>query len=100
MSHIWLRNEDDTHERRAPLTPGDATKLVKMGYEVTIENSNLRAFTIDAYKQAGCDVVDPHSWQQAPLDAYILGLKELNDSLAPLPHQHIYFSHSYKGQFD
>ena len=44
-------------------------------------------------------MVEHGSWRSAPLDAYIIGLKELpeNDD-SPLPHTHIMFAHCFKQQ--
>jgi saccharopine dehydrogenase (NAD+, L-lysine-forming) len=44
-------------------------------------------------------VVLENSWRNAPLDAFIVGLKELpeNDT-SPLKHKHIFFGHCYKHQ--
>lgn len=39
-----------------------------------------------------------NSWPSAPNDVPIIGLKELPDSDAPLPHTHIQFAHCYKHQ--
>lgn len=44
----------------------------------------------------GCKIVDEASWPDAPLDAFIVGIKELSDEDSPLQHRHIYFGHAYK----
>ena len=47
----------------------------------------------------GCTIVDEHSWKtDAPQDAIILGLKELELSNETLTHRHIHFAHVYKEQ--
>ena len=44
-------------------------------------------------------MVESNIWKSAPLDAFIIGLKELpeNDD-SPLKHTHIMFAHCYKNQ--
>ena len=39
-----------------------------------------------------------HSWQSAPKEAIILGLKELPENIEKLEHKHIMFGHAFKGQ--
>ncbi|WP_030039609.1 Rossmann-fold NAD(P)-binding domain-containing protein, partial [Streptomyces resistomycificus] len=38
------------------------------------------------------------SWVSAPAETVVLGLKELPDEPAELPHRHIFFGHAYKRQ--
>ena len=40
-------------------------------------------------------MVPEGSWVDAPKEAFILGIKELAESLSPIPHTHIYFAHAY-----
>ncbi|MEM7208796.1 MAG: saccharopine dehydrogenase [Pseudomonadota bacterium] len=95
---IWLRAETKPQEERSALTPSSARLLLESGFEVYVERSFQAAIPTDAYSQAGCKIVTPGSWEQAPDDAYILGLKELPDDGSPLRHRHIYFAHTYKEQ--
>mgnify|MGYP006431931157 CR=1 FL=1 len=97
---IWLRAECKKFERRTPLTPQAASQLINRGIQVYVEKSPTRIFPDDEYCSAGCELVEGGSWKQAPLDAYILGLKELPSDQTPLVHKHIYFAHAYKGQSD
>lgn len=97
--HIWLRDEVKKNEKRSALSPLDAGKLISSGFKVTVEKSNTRIFKDQEYISAGCEIVQTGSWKDAPLDAYILGLKELPvSSETVFKHKHIYFAHSYKGQ--
>ena len=41
-------------------------------------------------------MVDANTWRTAPLDAYIVGVKELPEDDEPLVHKHVYFGHAYK----
>ncbi|MEW2065621.1 saccharopine dehydrogenase [Streptomyces sp. NPDC007346] len=95
---LWMRAESRPSERRAPLVPEDAARLVSQGAQITVEASAQRAFPLDDYLAAGCRTAPAGSWTAAPDDAHILGLKELPAEPADLTHRHIYFGHAYKGQ--
>ncbi|MCF2528824.1 saccharopine dehydrogenase [Yinghuangia soli] len=95
---LWLRCESRGTERRAPLVPEDAARLVSRGIRITVEESPRRVFPLDAYVAAGCTAAPEGSWTSAPAGTYILGLKELLEEPAQLRHDHIYFGHAYKGQ--
>ncbi|MFF0889750.1 saccharopine dehydrogenase [Streptomyces sp. NPDC003456] len=96
--HLWLRHEARTTERRTPIVPDDARRLVGNGVELTVEESPQRVFPTGAYEAAGCRVAPAGSWVSAPPDAVVLGLKELPDEPPELTHRHIFFGHAYKGQ--
>ncbi len=98
QSIIWLRAETKAFERRTPLTPADAVALVNAGNLVNVERSEARAYPDDEYALAGCSLVDAGTWESAPHEAFVLGLKELPESTQPLHHRHIYFAHAFKGQ--
>ncbi|MFI1355986.1 saccharopine dehydrogenase [Streptomyces sp. NPDC020898] len=95
---LWLRHESRTTERRAPLVPEDAARLVRQGVGITVEESPQRAFPLDGYVRAGCATAPAGSWAEAPGDHYVLGLKELPAEPRALRHRHISFGHAYKGQ--
>lgn len=96
--HLWLRHETRTTERRTPIVPSDARRLVRDGVTLTVEESPQRVFPTGAYEEAGCRVVEAGSWTDAPADAVIVGLKELPDGPPELTHRHIFFGHAYKAQ--
>ncbi|AYF45678.1 alanine dehydrogenase/PNT, N-terminal domain protein [Halobacteriovorax sp. BALOs_7] len=102
MTTIWLRDEDKEFEKRTPLTPENAKKLLDAGYKVIVEKSNDRIFPIQEYEKLGCEIKESHAWiEEATVsdDVFILGLKELKETdTFPLKHNHIYFAHIYKGQ--
>ncbi|MBM7770676.1 saccharopine dehydrogenase (NAD+, L-lysine-forming) [Actinokineospora baliensis] len=98
MTHLWMRHEVRTTERRAPITPDDARTLVDAGFAVTVERSPQRVFPLEDYAAAGCATAEAGSWVDAPDDAYVIGLKELPDGPSELRHRHIYFGHAYKAQ--
>ncbi|KAJ3251523.1 Saccharopine dehydrogenase [Boothiomyces macroporosus] len=90
MTHLWLRAETKKNEERSALTPSVAKTLMENGDSL---------LTQDLKSLIGCTIAESGSWRSAPLDAYIIGLKELpeNDD-SPLPHTHIMFAHCYKNQ--
>ncbi|MDX3451469.1 saccharopine dehydrogenase [Streptomyces sp. ME02-8801-2C] len=96
--HLWLRHETRTTERRTPVVPSDARRLVEEGVRLTVEESPQRIFSTEEYEAVGCGTADAGSWVSAPSDAVIVGLKELPDQPGELRHRHIYFGHGYKGQ--
>ncbi|WP_027343292.1 saccharopine dehydrogenase [Hamadaea tsunoensis] len=95
---LWVRHETRPTERRAPVVPDDARRLVGKGFAVTVEESAQRAFPISAYADAGCRIVPAGSWADAGRDEIIVGLKELPDTPDALVHRHVFFGHAYKGQ--
>ncbi|MEU1489750.1 saccharopine dehydrogenase [Streptomyces sp. NPDC005775] len=97
-AHLWLRHETRATERRAPIVPPDARRLVEQGFRVTVEESPQRAFGLDGYTAAGCSTAPAGSWRDAPAEAYVVGLKELPPAPEELVHRHIFFGHAYKGQ--
>ncbi|MGX9885103.1 saccharopine dehydrogenase [Streptomyces sp. NPDC002276] len=96
--HLWLRHETRTTERRTPVVPADARRLVESGVTLTVEESPQRIFPIEEYEAVGAKTAPAGSWVSAPKDAVVLGLKELPDEPAVLTHRHIFFGHAYKGQ--
>ncbi|MCJ9428016.1 saccharopine dehydrogenase [Kordiimonas marina] len=95
---LWLRDEARATERRTPLLPDGAKKLIDAGIRVVVEKSQKRIFADALYEDAGCTMSEPGAWLQAPKDAVILGLKELPSEPQTLMHRHIYFAHAYKEQ--
>jgi len=96
--HLWLRHEVRTTERRTPIVPSDARRLVESGVTLTVEESPQRIFPVERYEAAGCRVAPAGSWTSAPTEAVVLGLKELPDGPPELRHRHIFFGHAYKQQ--
>lgn len=98
--HVWVRAEARETERRAPVVPADVRRLLEAGFAVTVEDSPQRVFGIEEYAEAGATPAAAGSWVDAPLDAFVLGIKELPDEPTELAHRHIYFAHAFKGQSD
>lgn len=96
---LWMRHETRADERRAPLTPDDAHRLVSRGVELTVEASFQRIFPLHEYAAAGCATAPQGSWaDRCPAEVHVLGLKELPPEPSLLRHRHIFFGHAYKGQ--
>ncbi len=95
---LHLRDEARRTERRAPLTPSDAGELIRQGVDIAVERSEKRIFPDADYAAAGCALVSPGSWTQAPAEDVILGLKELPPAPAELPWRMIHFAHAFKEQ--
>ncbi|WP_037673107.1 saccharopine dehydrogenase [Streptomyces griseus] len=96
--HLWLRHEARTTERRTPIVPSDARRLVEAGVALTVEESPQRIFPVAQYEAAGCRIAPAGSWVSAPREAVVLGLKKLPDEPTELTHRHIFFGHAYKRQ--
>ncbi|NNM60321.1 MAG: hypothetical protein HKM04_10980 [Legionellales bacterium] len=101
MKTLWLRSETLDDERRTPLVPEDAEKLVQAGISVVVEKSNDRVFQDNEYQKVGCELVDSQSWIYAnSQNTVILGLKPCYPLPEKLKHTHIFFAHAYKNQPD
>ena len=96
--HLWLRHEVRPTERRTPIVPSDARRLVESGVTLTVEESPQRIFPIEEYEAVGARVAAAGSWVSAPPETVVLGLKELPDGPDRLAHRHIFFGHAYKRQ--
>lgn len=95
---LWMRQEADPDERRAPIVPADAGRLVAAGALVTVERSAHRVFPAEEYAAAGCALAAADGWASAPADATIVGIKEPGPDPRALCHRHVFFGHAYKGQ--
>ncbi|MEO1612968.1 MAG: saccharopine dehydrogenase, partial [Pseudomonadota bacterium] len=99
MAKIWMRMELKPDERRAPIAPGDAAKLIAAGHQVHVEDDVNRAIPTTAYRDAGCAIEAPGAWVIAPEDAWIIAVKEMpEEDDFPLPRRYIHFGHLYKDQ--
>jgi saccharopine dehydrogenase (NAD+, L-lysine-forming) len=100
---LHARAEAKPFEHRSCLTPTTAKKLLDAGYKVNVERSPTdpnysRIFKDEEFEQAGCTLVDTYSWEKAPTDHIIIGLKELPEEDTPLKHTMVHFAHCYKQQ--
>lgn len=95
---LWLRAEHKPQEARTAITPAVAKDLIEAGYRVVVEQSSQRAVNEQLYLDAGATLAEEFSWQAAPDDAIVIGLKELSAELRPFRHRHVHFAHAYKNQ--
>jgi len=91
---LGIRREDkNVWERRVPLTPEHVRQLVQDGVAVTIQPSEIRAFSDEAYREAGAEVKEDLS--ACPV---MLAVKEIPSSFFLADHAYMYFAHVIKGQ--
>ncbi|KAK4454776.1 hypothetical protein QBC34DRAFT_392589 [Podospora aff. communis PSN243] len=95
---LHLRSETKPLEHRSALTPTTAAELIKAGYVVNVERSPERIFDDEEFSAVGATLVPEGSWEDAPRDHIIVGLKELEEKEFPLKHVHVQFAHCYKQQ--
>ncbi len=100
QTHLWIRHEARSTERRAPVVPDDVRRLVGAGVRVTVEESPQRVFALADYEAAGASTAPGGSWVEAPDDVVVVGIKELPPEPAALRHHHVFFAHAFKGQGD
>ncbi|MCP4314646.1 MAG: saccharopine dehydrogenase [Hyphomicrobiales bacterium] len=97
--HLHLRDEARKSERRTPITPPDAGRLVEAGWKISVEASGKRIFADAQYHDSGCDITEPGSWTNTDTDTVVLGLKELPEDPPALANRMIHFAHIFKNQF-
>ncbi|KAJ0158069.1 Saccharopine dehydrogenase [Colletotrichum tanaceti] len=93
---LHLRSETKPLEHRSALTPSTTQALIKAGYTVNVERSPVRIFDDAEFEAVGATLVEEGSWETAPADHIIVGLKELEEKEFPLKHVHVTFLHVYK----
>ena len=57
-----------------------------------------RIFKDEEFEVVGATLVEEGSWETAPKDRIIIGLKELPEADTPLEHTFVHFAHCYKNQ--
>lgn len=99
MALIWMRAETKPQERRAPIAPADAARLIAAGHDLVVERSAARAIPDAAYAAAGARLASTGAWREAPAEAYIVAVKEFPATdRFPLTGRHIHFGHIFKDQ--
>jgi saccharopine dehydrogenase (NAD+, L-lysine-forming) len=83
---LHIRAETKPLEHRTAVPPKVAQELVEAGYVVNVERSPLSIFKDDEYEGTGATLVETGSWEQAPKDHVVIGLKELPEEDFPLKH--------------
>jgi saccharopine dehydrogenase (NAD+, L-lysine-forming) len=92
---IGIRREDvNPWERRAPLTPREVARLARdEGFSVIVQPSEARAFSDDAYAQAGARIAE----DLGPCDV-IFAVKEIPSERILADKIYVFFAHVIKGQ--
>jgi saccharopine dehydrogenase (NAD+, L-lysine forming) len=80
------------------VSPSSAKALLDAGYIVRVERSAERIYRDEEFAAVGAELVPAGSWQEAPKEHIILGLKELPEDDITLPHTYIHFQHIFKKQ--
>ena len=93
-----MRCEESPFERRAPLTPEDAHRLLGAGFRILVETSAQRIFSDEQYQGQWCEIVPQGSWRSAPSECTILGIKALPEDELCFSQTHIFFAHAYRRQ--
>jgi saccharopine dehydrogenase (NAD+, L-lysine forming) len=91
---LGIRREDKNRwERRVPLIPADARKLIAQGYELVVQPSPIRVYPDAEWAALGAKVQDD-------LDgcSVVLGVKEMPTTLFRQGGVYVYFAHVAKGQ--
>ena len=94
---IGIRREDkNPWEGRVPLIPEHVARLVsEQGLRVTVQPSDLRAFSADEYKAAGARIDEDLD----PCDV-VFAVKQIPTELLRPDGTYVFFSHTIKGQPD
>ncbi|OGS57151.1 MAG: hypothetical protein A3J79_09050, partial [Elusimicrobia bacterium RIFOXYB2_FULL_62_6] len=80
-------------ERRVPIIPGHAELLVKSGFGVRVQKSDLRAIPAEEYFRAGAELADDLSGCGT-----VFAVKEIPAALLEKGKTYVFFSHTIKGQ--
>lgn len=97
---LYIRGEINNNENRTPIVPKDVPILLHRGFIVYVERSNSRIYKNDEYLTEGAILTNKKWFDPLFKDAYIVGIKKMNNMENLSNHKHIYFSHSYKNQID
>lgn len=93
MKRIVIRAEDKNRwEGRTPLTPEDSIELME-DCELYVEKSEIRCFSEEAYRLAGCGICE--GYENAD---FVLGVKEIPEEKLLPKKVYLFFSHCIKGQ--
>ncbi|MFW9991516.1 MAG: bifunctional lysine ketoglutarate reductase /saccharopine dehydrogenase family protein [Candidatus Odinarchaeota archaeon] len=96
MTTIAIRREDkNVWERRTPITPADAEKLLKdlIADKIIVQPSEIRAFNDGEYRKVGCTVQE--SMSPASI---VFAVKEIPINLIEANKTYVFFSHVIKCQ--
>lgn len=97
-SEIFIRNEINLMEHRAPIIPTNIKKLIDNGYKVYVESSSHRIYKDEEYEYYGAIITNKPWYDPKFENALIVGIKEIPHIELLYKHKHLYFSHAYKNQ--
>ena len=90
---VLIREEKTPSDSRVVLTPLQCRRLKDEGYDISIQQSNVRAYTDDEYQEAGIEVVEEiHDFD------ILIGVKEVPISNLVPQKTYFFFSHTIKEQ--
>lgn len=93
LKAILRKEHKNQWEKRTPLTPDAIKELKAQGYDIDVEQCDIRVHPNEDYVKAGAQLVDTPANHQL-----VIGIKEPPvDSILP-GQVHIAFSHTIKGQ--
>lgn len=93
-SVIGIRREDKNQwERRVPFVPRHVKELVREGFEIFIQPSDIRIFKGEEYEEAGAGVQEDLSGCDI-----VFGVKEFPIDIFRTGQAYMYFAHVIKGQ--
>ena len=97
---IYIRKELNNHEKRTVIVPKDILKLKNNNFLIYIESSENRIYDDYSYKNNGAIITTLKWYNEFFDDSFIIGLKDFEEYDMLKNHVHIYFSHSYKNQYN
>ncbi len=91
---LGIRREDKSKwERRVPIIPAHAEKLIEKGFKIVVESSENRIFKDEEFERVGCEI--KKSLEEAKI---IVGVKEIPPKKILENKVYMIFSHTFKGQ--
>jgi len=97
---VYIRKELNENEKRTIIVPSDIKKLKNNNFKIYIESSDNRIYENNLYENSGAIVTYLKWYDDYFKNALIIGLKDFEDYHMLQNHIHIYFSHSYKNQYN
>jgi len=93
LNTVIRKEHKNDWEKRTALTPSDAEELVKKGFPISVEPSEIRVFSDEDYKGRGIKL------DGCPQKGdFVVGIKEPPVSSIQENQVHLAFSHTIKGQ--
>jgi saccharopine dehydrogenase (NAD+, L-lysine-forming) len=97
---LYIRKELNKYEKRTAIVPKDIENLKNNNFIIYVESSENRIYNDNLYHDKGAIITNLKWYDDFFNDALIIGLKDFDDQDMLNNHIHIYFSHSYKNQYN